>query len=109
MFLIAMVQGDTVHVYEVWEGDESESLVRSDFVERLKKTGHIGESDKRLYTIQAATAEEASAIWHIRSGYKPYTPMGRPELCPKGCGIFFYPEGSAECANCGRIEREETL
>ena len=92
-----------MHVYEVWEDDDSESLVRSDFVEKLKKTGHIGEGGKKLYAFPACTAEEAAAIWYLRSG-RTYTPIGRPELCPKGCGIFFYPKGSAECANCGLID-----
>ena len=59
--------------------------------------------DELIFTIQAATWEEAMAIYNIRLGHDPYRPIGKPEKCPK-CGAVFYPKGSGECWRCGKVE-----
>jgi hypothetical protein len=32
-----------------------------------------------------------------------YKPMGEAKECPNGYGSMFYPEGSGECPNFGKI------
>lgn len=52
-----------------------------------------------LYTIRAATREEALAIWHLREGKEPYIPPGEPKICST-CGAKGYPDGSGDCWRC---------
>lgn len=89
--------------YEVWADSESETMVGAGLVSELKEKGYIGEDAKLVHVIEAATAEEAGAIYHLRMGFDPYTPTGKPQLCPQGCGSYFYPEGSGQCPYCGDI------
>ena len=53
----------------------------------------------RLWTFEAATYEEAMAIYHLRCGYQPYLPNGRASPCPR-CGALLYAQGSAQCWRC---------
>jgi hypothetical protein len=64
--------------------------------------GLIPDDAELLWEIEAATLEEARAIYHLRMGFEPYVPMGEWEPCPK-CGAVFYPEGSGQCWRCGPI------
>ena len=49
-----------------------------------------------LYEFEAATWEEACAIYHLRQGFEPYKPDGEPAECPV-CKAMYYPEGSGVC------------
>ncbi len=74
--------------------------VESEAKERSQ--GLLSPNAEFLWSIEADTLEEASAIYNLRMGFEPYVPMGDPAQCPK-CGAWFYPEGSGECWRCGRI------
>jgi len=89
--------------YEAWEGNDGCILSTPDKIEKMKKEGLIEKNAKLVHIIEAATYEEAMAIFNLRTGVEPYRPMGKPKLCSKGCGSFFYPEGSGECPYCGKI------
>ena len=52
-----------------------------------------------LFEFEAATSEEASAIYTLRMGWGAYRPMGEAAPCPD-CGAWYYPEGSGECWRC---------
>ena len=54
---------------------------------------------KIFYTITACNSEEATAIYHLRQGWEPYRPAGKPAKCPR-CKALFYPEGSGQCWSC---------
>lgn len=51
-----------------------------------------------LYSIDAATWEEAQAVHHLRQGFKPYQP-GPASECPT-CQAVVYDEGSGACWRC---------
>lgn len=92
-------------MYEAWADDEGCSTAFST-VENIKEqlaNGLLTKQAKLLYRIEADTWEEAMSLHHIEMGWSPYIPEGEPEKCPRGCGAMFYPEGSGECPNCGRI------
>ncbi len=55
--------------------------------------------DEMIFSIQAATWEEAMAIYNLRLGFDPYRPNGSSGNCPK-CNAICYPEGSGECWKC---------
>jgi hypothetical protein len=57
------------------------------------------ECEERLYTFEAASSEEAMAIYYMRQGWAPYKPEGEATPCPI-CGAMFYPKGSGECWSC---------
>jgi len=54
-----------------------------------------------LYSIQAATYEEAMAIHHLRMGWNPYRPIGESSPCPKS-GASYYPNVSYSLGYFGR-------
>ncbi len=90
--------------YEAWLelcGDCTLALVVD--IEDLRNRKLITSDAKILYRIEADTFEEALAIHHFRRGREPYYPEGKATLCPNGCGCYFYPEGSGDCALCGHI------
>jgi hypothetical protein len=55
--------------------------------------------EQLFWRIEAATWEEAMAIYHLRQGWEPYNPGVKAMPCPK-CGSLFYPEGSGQCWKC---------
>lgn len=55
--------------------------------------------EQLFWRIEAATWEEAMAIYHLRQGWEPYRPEGKAEPCPD-CGALNYPEGSGQCWQC---------
>jgi len=69
---------------------------------RARSTGQLTASAEFLWEIEAATLEEANAIYHLRMGFEPFIPNGNPEQCPN-CAAWFYPEGSGECWRCGKL------
>lgn len=89
--------------YEVWEDTESVTLATKDAIQYQLKNGLIEEGARKIHSFAACTHEEASAIYHLRMGFEPYTPNGEPQLCPNSCGSYFYPKGSGECPYCGKI------
>ena len=92
-------------IYEAWE-DESECSITFGTVENINEyraTGLLSEKAQLLHRVEAHTWEEAMSEHNAKMGWGPYNPMGEPKECPRGCGAMFYPEGSGECPNCGRI------
>lgn len=57
------------------------------------------ECEEKLYSFEAATWEEAMAIYALRQGWSPYKPAGEATPCP-ACGATYYPKGSGECWQC---------
>ena|ERR1051325_11022753 len=95
-------------VYEAWIEDNEEkstsiTLATAEGIEEQKTKGLLDRKAKLKYRIEADTFEEAMAVHHIKMGWSPYKPSGEPMSCPRSCGAIFYPEGSGECPNCGKI------
>jgi hypothetical protein len=90
-------------VYESWVKDGDSTLALAENIEDLRSRGLVPADARLRYRIEAATFEEAMAIDHLRKGYNPYQPAGKPALCPNGCGCYFYPEGSGDCPLCGHM------
>ncbi len=88
--------------YEAWQDEKSTTFADEENITQLRGKGLFSGEPKLLHTIMADTPEEASAVHHIKMGWEPYIPQGKPENCPK-CGAIYYPEGSGECPNCGKI------
>jgi hypothetical protein len=91
------------HKYEVWEDPSGTTLAGSDQIQDLIRKNVIDKNAKLIHVIEAATGEEASAIYNLRMGFEPYKPAGKPAKCPKDCGSYYYPEGSGQCPYCGDI------
>ncbi len=100
MYVISMKK-----TYEVWadQQDCSITLTLKSNIQELRSNGTLSENAKLLYSIEVDTMEEAMAVHHIKMGWEPYLPLGDAKECPKGCGSMFYPMGSGECPNCGKI------
>jgi hypothetical protein len=92
-------------LYEVYQGMDGCSLTLGtpETFQQLRSNGLLENDAKLLFWIIADTLEEAMAVRNIKMGWAPYVPEGEPKECPRGCGAMFYPEGSGECPNCGRI------
>jgi hypothetical protein len=89
--------------FEAWDdGENGITLTLASEIERQRTTGAISAAAKRLHVIEADTWEEAAAMHAIKMGWGPYNP-GPSAPCPRGCGAFYYPEGSGECPNCGFV------
>ncbi len=89
--------------YEAWQDETSIGFSLSENIQRDKTNGIMSENAKLLHTVEADTWEEAMAVHYQKMGWSPYSPEGEAESCPNNCGATFYPEGSGECPNCGRI------
>ena len=92
-------------VYEAWQDESTSSITFAspEAIERLRALGDISDKAKLLHRVEADMPEEAMAVHHIKMGWAPYEPMGEASECPRGCGAMFYPGGSGECPNCGKI------
>jgi len=90
--------------YEAWI-DEEEGVVTLGDLENVQwqRSKGLLKATRMLHRIEADTPEEAHAVHNIKMGWEPYVPIGKPAPCPRGCGGFYYPEGSGECPKCGRI------
>jgi hypothetical protein len=88
--------------YEAWS-DLVDNCICISFFETGTTQFGISEKAKLLYRIEADTYEEAHAVHHIKMGWEPYVPIGNPHDCPNSCGAVYYPEGSGECPNCGKL------
>ena len=92
-------------VYEAWE-DESDCSISFGTLENLaeqRSKGLLSKKAKLLHRVEAHTWEEAMSEHYAKMEWGSYRPEGEPTKCPKGCGAMFYPEGSGECPNCGKI------
>ena len=102
-----MAKTEIRHKYQVWVSPDrtefSYILAESSDIKKEKESGLMHKDAFLLHEIIASNQEEAMSIINLRLGYGPYKPQGKPELCPKGCGSYFYPEGSGQCAYCGKI------
>ena len=87
--------------YQAWKTEDGEVFASMDThsVEELKE---VYKATEFLFEFEAATGEEAAAIYNLRMGYGAHEPRGEPENCPN-CGSWFYPQGSGECWKCGEI------
>ena len=88
-------------IYECWKTPDGTDITFTTIenAEKFKKQGLISEDAFLEYSIEAQTAEEASAIHNLRQGWGAYNPMGEPKPCPK-YNSWFYPQGSGECWHC---------
>ncbi len=66
---------------------------------RLGNGEFLWDCDVALWRVEAATLEEAMAVYHLRCGRGPYKPVGEAAPCP-ACGVLHYAEGSGQCWNC---------
>jgi hypothetical protein len=91
--------------YQAWSDptDNSTTLTLAENIKEQLAEGILSPNAGLIYKIEAHTFEEASAIHHLRMGWGPYIPIGEPRQCPNQCGSMFYPDGSGECPNCGKI------
>ena len=89
--------------FEAWEDDEGITFATAEGIKWQKDKGLLGKNPRLLHVIEAGTPEEASAVHNIKMGWEPYKPAGDPELCPKGCGSYYYSKGSGVCPKCGKI------
>jgi hypothetical protein len=87
--------------YEAWETEDGFVFFSSDQL-HARMNNPAQKLVRKLFDVAAATGEEAMSIFNLRMGWGPYNPMGKPENCPK-CGGWFYPEGSGDCWQCGKI------
>ena len=88
--------------YEGWAENGSVTFTLAENIPDLRRRGLLESDAKFLHRIEADTFEEALAVHYLRTGREPFQP-GKPAQCPNGCGAYFYPEGSGECPNCGKI------
>lgn len=90
-------------IYTAW-GDSGfpHTLIEGDDKPKFANGTLMPVCDEMIFSIHAATWEEAKAVYHLRVGYEPYKPAGDPENCPK-CNSIYYPSGSGECYRCGKI------
>lgn len=87
--------------FHAWRTGEGAIFVSREGVDPEELAGTT-RSAEILFEIHAATAEEAAAICNLRLGFGPYEPIGEPERCPH-CEFWYYPQGSAECWQCGKV------
>jgi hypothetical protein len=95
-----------IKVYEAWgQNDESPSVVfgESNAIDEDRKSGVLTSAARLLHRFEAKTWEEAMTIHHELMGWEPYKPIGELAFCPHDCGATFYPDGSGECPNCGKV------
>ncbi len=93
-----------MNVYTAWTNRRrnSFSFVAGEGRPRFLNGKELPDCEILLWRIEAATWEEASAIHHLRMGDGGYQVNGLAKHCPK-CGSMYYPKGSGECWQCGKI------
>jgi len=96
-----MNQG-TKQRFEAWRTENGATLGTTSSIAEQRSKGLLDAEAEHLYTIEAYTWEEASAIHHLRMGFEPYKPQGCAKPCPK-CMALLYPEGSGQCWRCGHV------
>jgi hypothetical protein len=94
--------GEVAQQFEAWRTEDGVVLGTLSSIAEQRAKGLLSSSAQHLYSISACTWEEAQAIHHLRMGFEPYKPQGPASPCPK-CNALLYPEGSAQCWQCGFI------
>lgn len=94
--------------FEAWmevdsDGSEDMMLAPPDVIREMTDKGLLSRDAKLKFRIEADTFEEACTVQHIKMGWSPYQPVGEATACPNLCGALYYPEGSGECPNCGKV------
>lgn len=86
----------------VWKTDEDNSMQMS-----LTTAGQP-EGSSFLFELEAATWEEAQAVYHMRMGWGAYDP-GTPGKCPvcDDDNVVYYPGGSGQCWKCELVKTEK--
>ena len=72
-------------------------------MKKIEKTINPEVEVEIKFTIEAATSEEANAIFNLRRWGTIYTPLGKSEICPKCDEYYYFPKGSGDCPKCGNI------
>lgn len=94
-------------LYEAWqyEGEYAGviAFAEAEGIRKEMEQGLIPKDAKLLHQVEASYWEEAQALHYLKLGWGKYKPEGEAKECPHSCGAMFYPEGSGECPNCGRI------
>jgi hypothetical protein len=88
--------------YQAWRTEDGVVFFRVENRTEDELALLLSNATEFLFEIEAATGEEASAIYSLRMGFGPYNPMGEPDNCPN-CNSWYYPQGSGECWQCGKI------
>lgn len=89
-------------VFTCWGSDKDErphTIMTGEGPPRFMDGSLEPDCEKLFWRIEAATWEEAMAIYHLRQGWEPYQPQGQAEPCTD-CGAMHYPDGSGQCWNC---------
>jgi hypothetical protein len=89
--------------WQAFESDGCITLTPKGHPNQLQHRGPMPSDARLLYEFTAATGEEASTIHHERQGWESYRPIGKPKICPEGCGSYYYPKGSGDCPVCGPL------
>ena len=93
-----------LHRYSVWSDETGDiTVVVGDDIPRFADGTPQSEKNSLLFTIDAATLDEAMAIRNLRLGWEPYRPGGKAADCPN-CAAMYYPESFGECWKCGYQE-----
>jgi hypothetical protein len=95
-----------LRTYEVWQTEDRTqiTLAPAEDIPGMKEKGLLGEDAELLWSFDASSWEEASAVHHLRMGWEPYQPEGESEECPQ-CHAWYWPENSGECWRCGYNNR----
>ena len=92
---------------EAWEVRDDKTVDitfgSSESIKVARENGSLSEVAVLLHSITSDTYENAAIKHHELMGWGPYRPMGVATPCPNDCGADFYPEGSGECPNCGKV------
>lgn len=98
------------NVYEAWAERDARTGVWGTMtfgtienIQDHRTKGLLAPTAELRHRVEVDTFEEALAVHYIKMGWSPFQPTGKPTPCPNSCGAFFYPEGSGECPNCGKI------
>jgi hypothetical protein len=84
--------------WQIWlSGDGGELAQRADIDSRPP---HLHPEGELFCSFEAATPEEAEAIYSLRMGWA--NGLGERSLC-EACGAFIYPERSGVCWRCGTV------
>ena len=87
--------------WQIWISEKGASDTLAS-VDSVASQPHLLADDAQLLcTFEAATYEEARAIWKLRRGLGGLTPqeLGVPEDCSR-CGAVVWSEGSRACWRC---------
>lgn len=91
----------TFHVWRSYDGGGAALCSAEHDYEYVKRVlFEEGDRPFLAYKIEAATSEEASAVYNLREGFGPYTPMGETARCTV-CKQFYWPGSSGVCWACG--------